>query len=151
MAANVEGTNKPLFEKHGINMWAFLVGLGVYCFALVADINSRMHDHQANSSVIAVVSGSLSTVSLVSTLVPQVIGYIILCISWICTAIFIVVVYEDGKLYKGARSWIYKNVKESVLIHIRNNNWFHEASDNSLIISSPSAEQPSPAALSDII
>lgn len=151
MAANVEGTNKPLFEKHGINMWAFLVGLGVYCFALVADINSRMHDHQANSSVIAVVSGSLSTVSLVSTLVPQVIGYIILCISWICAAIFIVVVYEDGKLYKGARSWIYKNVMESVLTHIRNNNWFHEASNNNLIISSPSTEQPPPAAVSDII
>lgn len=150
MAANVEGTNKPLFEKHGINMWAFLVGLGVYCFALVADINSRMHDHQANSSVIAVVSGSLSTVSLISTLAPQVIGYIILCISWICAAIFIVVVYEDGKLYKGARSWIYKNIMESALTHMQNNNWFHEASNN-IIISSPSTEQPPPAAISDNI
>lgn len=136
--------------------------------SVAADNNSRIHQtnlsiaadtnspvHEANSSRISrfiVVFKSLSIVSLVSILVPhpQVIGYIILSISCVCVAVFIVVVYEVGKLYNGACTWIYKNIMESALMHIRNNNWFHEASDNNMIISSPSTEQPLPA-ISDIV
>lgn len=184
VAANVEGTNKPLFEKHGIIMWSFLVELGGYCIALVADVNCRIHqsnssvaaadhthsrihqqnlsvaadtnspNHEANTSrinsLIAVIFGLLSTVSLVSTLVPPVVGYIILSISWICAPILVVVVYEDGKLYKGACRWIYKYFMVLVLTSTRKNNWFHEARNSNMVISSHSTEQ-SPAAISDIV
>lgn len=155
-----------VLEKHGVYRWAFLAAIGGYRVA--HEIDFRIHqtnpsisddpnfpDHQENSSRISsfvVVFKSLSIVSLVSTLVPlpEVIGYIILSMSCISAVVFIVVAYEVGKLYKEACRWIYKKIMESALTRIRNNNWFHEASNNNMIISNPSTEQPPPA-LSDIV
>ena len=137
VAANVEGTNKPLFEEYAINMSAFLVGMGVYCVALVADFNSRICQSNSNSaaaaaadtdissnvySLIAVVFGLLSTLSLVSILVPRVIGYVILGIGWLCAAIFLAV-FQGGRLIMDPVRWIYNKFIKPVFTKTRN--WFN--------------------------
>ena len=158
VAANAEGTNEPLLEKHGINMWFFLVGIGGYCAALNADIKSRIHQenssvaaadtntpiHQKNSfdvcSLIAVVFGSLSTISLVSILVPRVIGYVILGIAWIFAAVFIAV-YQDGRLIMDPGRLIYNKFIKPVFTKTRN--WFNEATTS--FPCCPSIKQPKAA------
>ncbi|KAL9448585.1 hypothetical protein AB3S75_015963 [Citrus x aurantiifolia] len=70
LGANTQGRTEPLFKTHTINMWGFIVAKAIYCFALAADIKSRLHQENSSqlSGLVAVVSGSVSAVSLVSTL-----------------------------------------------------------------------------------
>ena len=159
VAANAEGTNEPLLEKNGINMWFFLVGLGGYCAALDADIKSRIHQanssvaaadtgsptHQTNSSsicsLIAVVFGSLSTVSLVSILVPRVIGYAILGMTWGSAATFIAF-YQGGRLIVDPGRCIYNKFMKPVLTKTRN---CFNVITTSFSTTFLSTEQPKPA------
>ncbi|KAK9213922.1 hypothetical protein WN944_005908 [Citrus x changshan-huyou] len=103
LGANTQGRTEPLFKTHTINMWGFIVAKVIYCFALAADIKSRLHRENSSqlSGLVAVVSGSVSAVSLISTFLPPSIGHIILYTSWFFGAT-IVVLYQYGTLLMDA-------------------------------------------------
>ena len=71
---------------------------------------------------IAVVFGLLSILSLVSILVPRVIGYVILGIAWLSAAIFLVV-FQGGRLIMDPVRWIYNKFIKPVFTKTRN--WFN--------------------------
>lgn len=123
LGANAQGRTEPLFKTHTINMWGFLVAKVIYCFALAADIKSRLHRENSSqlSGLVAVVSGSVSAVSLVSTFLPSSIGHIILYTSWFCAAT-VIVLYQYGILLMDAcRRFYYDTLK---LLFTRIWNWF---------------------------
>lgn len=125
LGANTQGRTEPLFKTHTINMWGFLVAKVIYCFALAADIKSRLHQENSSqlSGLVAVVSGSVSAVSLVSTFLPPSIGHIILYTSWFCAAT-IIFLYQYGILFMDAcRRFYYDTLK---LLFTRIWNWFQD-------------------------
>lgn len=110
VGANVQGQTKSLLETHSTNICSFLIATAIYCYAYSADVKSRVH--RENSSqfwwLVAVASGSVSAVSLVSTFVPRSnIGHIILYTAWIGAAI-ISVVYHYGTLLMEASLKLYQ-------------------------------------------
>lgn len=123
LGANVQGTTKPLFETHLQNMWASLIAIVLYCFALPAYMESRLR--RANSfplsGVMAITSGSLASVSLVSTFLPRTIGHIILYVAWLC-GISWVIMYQYGRCFIDACRWLYHEILNPFFSSIRN--WF---------------------------
>ncbi|KAL5798839.1 hypothetical protein ACOSQ2_003659 [Xanthoceras sorbifolium] len=70
LQVNNQGTNNYSFETHPANLWAFLLATLVYCFAFAADIKYKFYNPRLRyaqlSRLVAVISGSLSSVSLIS-------------------------------------------------------------------------------------
>lgn len=82
----VQGTHDPLFETYAANMWSTLVAAVVFFCS----------EKISCSEFAAVVSGTLVSVSLISTLLAVKTGLIIICIAW-TFAVFVVVVYRYGR------------------------------------------------------
>ncbi|GAY62479.1 hypothetical protein CUMW_218130 [Citrus unshiu] len=68
---NVQDKNKSLIETHLMSMCLFLVALLIYAFAYFAVMKSELQIFNA----IAVISGSLCSVSLVSITLPHPYGH----------------------------------------------------------------------------
>ncbi|PON82952.1 hypothetical protein TorRG33x02_212480 [Trema orientale] len=68
------------FDTHRSDMWTFLLATLVYCFAFAA--NTRRRRYAVISGHVALISGSLSSVSLVSVLLPRSLGRLIF-FTWI--------------------------------------------------------------------
>ncbi|KAJ4717358.1 hypothetical protein OWV82_012257 [Melia azedarach] len=126
VGANAQGTTEPLLATHALNIWSFLAAKLLYCLALEADEVIRTRARQLNQencthfwSFVAFVSGSVSSVSLVSTLVSRSAGYIILSIAWICAAITIVV-YQYGSLVVDGCRWLFYELLKPFLNNIWN-------------------------------
>lgn len=124
VGANFQGKTKTLIETHSLNMWSFLVTIGIYFYAFSADGNSRRR--QENSSqfweLIAVVSGTASAFSLASTLLPQNVGDIILYNTLIFYGITLVVllVYHYGRIFMDASRQRYKEILVPIFSDICN-------------------------------
>ncbi|KAJ4717533.1 hypothetical protein OWV82_012395 [Melia azedarach] len=107
VGANVQGAAEPLFATHKMHICSFLLATSGYCGALAADVKSRRSG--ANSSqfwrLVAVNLGSLSSVSLVSTLAECSVGNIILFTAWTCAGV-IIFVYKYGKSFMAALRWL---------------------------------------------
>ena len=90
LQVNNQGTNKYSFETHPANLWVFLLATTVYCFAFVADIKSQYYNtsYAQLYSLLAVISGSLSSVSLISVFLPDLPGRLIF-IPWAFVSIFV--------------------------------------------------------------
>lgn len=123
LGANVQGTTEPIFITHALNMWSFLVFQAMYCFALATDIESLFQQENSTnrSGIIAITSGSLSAISLVSTFLQGSTGHIILYVSWAC-AVVIVVYHQYGRLFVGACLQVYHDTLNPIFTHIWN--WF---------------------------
>ena len=121
VGANVQGKTKPLLETHAINILSFLIATAIYCYAYSVDLKSRLR--RENSSqfwcLVAVVSGSTSAISLISTFFPQSnTGHIILCAAWIGTVI--IVVYQYRTLFSEACRQLYSETLKPLCIDICN-------------------------------
>ncbi|KAI9181966.1 hypothetical protein LWI28_020587 [Acer negundo] len=83
LQVNNQGTNNYSFQTHPANLWVFLLSTIVYCFAFVADIKSQYYKPSCAQlySLVAVISGSLSSVSLISLFLPDLPGRLIF-IPW---------------------------------------------------------------------
>ena len=123
LGANVQGTTQPIFKTHTLNMWSFLVSQAIYCFAFATDIKSlaQQENSTKRSGIIAITSGSLSAISLVSTFLQGSSGHIILYISWPC-AVVIVVYHQYGRLFIGASLQLYHDTLKPIFTNIWN--WF---------------------------
>lgn len=130
VGANVQGTTKPLIETHKVSLCTFLLATNFYYIALAADYKCQRN--QANSSqfwgLIAVIFGSLSAVSLISTFVPHSIGDTILYIFWISAAI-IITVHQYGRFFMDACHWLYQKILKPIFLSILN--WYR-ANDDSI-------------------
>ncbi|KAJ4717543.1 hypothetical protein OWV82_012404 [Melia azedarach] len=107
VSANVQGAAEPLFATHKMHIWSFLLATAAYCGALAADVKSR-HRRASSSQfwrLVAVILGSLSSVSLVSTFAERSVGNIILFTAWTCAGT-IIVIYKYGKSFLGALRWL---------------------------------------------
>ncbi|TXG62583.1 hypothetical protein EZV62_009577 [Acer yangbiense] len=82
-----QGTNNYSFQTHPANLWVFLLSTSVYCFAFVADIKSNP-SYAQRYSLVAVISGSLSSVSLISLFLPDLPGRLIF-IPWAFASIVV--------------------------------------------------------------
>ncbi|KAH9750828.1 WD REPEATS REGION domain-containing protein [Citrus sinensis] len=122
VGANVQGKTKPLLETHSINILSFLIATAIYCYAHSADLKSRLHLENSSQfwGLVAIVSGSNSAISLVSTFIPRSnIGHFILYTTWIGTAI-IVVVFQYGTLFSEACRQLYNETLKPFCIGICN-------------------------------
>ena len=125
MGATVQGTTKPLMETHKVSLYVSLVAIIVHYIAFAADNISQRY--QANSSqlwgLVAIIFGSLSVVSLVSTFFKQSAVEIICYIALSCTAI-ILVVYQYGRKLMAACHWLYHKILRPLFSKILN--WFQD-------------------------
>ena len=122
VGANVQGQTKSLLETHSINIWSFLIATAIYCYAHSADLKSRLHSENSSQSwaLVAVVSGSISAVFLVSTFVPRSdIRHIILYTTWICAPI-IIAVHQYWKSFTKACRQLYNETLKPFWINICN-------------------------------
>ncbi|TQD70193.1 hypothetical protein C1H46_044273 [Malus baccata] len=82
-----QGATESPFDTHPRHMWIFLSTTLVYCFALAANIKSRRNCtaifYSRMSGHIALLTGSLSSVSLVSIFFPSVLDEQLVFFSWI--------------------------------------------------------------------
>ncbi|KAK4847451.1 hypothetical protein QYF36_002032 [Acer negundo] len=119
-AANNQGTNRYSFETHPANLWVFLLATIVYCFAFVADIKSQDYNtsYAQLYSLVAVISGSLSSVSLISVFLPDLPGRLIF-IPWAFVPIVV-----SRNLIKRLCCWLYQMIKKTFLQAVRIWNWF---------------------------
>ncbi|KAK2650614.1 hypothetical protein Ddye_018103 [Dipteronia dyeriana] len=88
LQVNNQGTNKYSFETHPANLWVFLPATFVYCVAFAADMKSNFYstNYAKLSRFVAVISGSLSYVSLISIFLPPLPGRLIF-IPWTLVSI----------------------------------------------------------------
>ena len=123
MGAYVQGTTKSLMETHRVSLCVSLVAIIVHYIAFAADKMPRRH--QANFSqlwgLIAIVFGSLSAVSLISTFFTQSVAEIICYVALSCTAI-IIVVYQYVRKLMDACHWLYHEILRPFFSKILN--WF---------------------------
>ncbi|KAL5798835.1 hypothetical protein ACOSQ2_003655 [Xanthoceras sorbifolium] len=81
LIAMLQVTNNYSFETHLANLWAFLLGKFVYCVAFAADTKYQFYNPRLSyaqlSRLVAVISGSLSSVSLISIFLPYLPGRLI--------------------------------------------------------------------------
>ena len=93
VGANLRGTTKLLMETHRVSLCLFLTTIIIHYIAFVAD--KRSQRNQANPSqlwgLIAIISGSLSTISLVSTFFTS--AEIICYIALGCAAIILSLIH----------------------------------------------------------
>ncbi|CAN6566439.1 unnamed protein product [Malus baccata var. baccata] len=82
-----QGANVSPFDTHPRVMWIFLSTTLVYCFAFAVNIKSRRNCttifYSRMSGHIALLTGSLSSVSLVSIFFPSVLDERLVFFSWI--------------------------------------------------------------------
>ena len=108
MGVNVQGTTKPLMETHRVSLCVLLVAIIIHYIAYAADKKSQRN--QANPlqfwGLIAVISGSLSIVSLVSTFFTGSVAEII-CYIALGSAAVIILVYKYGSMFMDACRQIY--------------------------------------------
>ncbi|KAK2650693.1 hypothetical protein Ddye_018182 [Dipteronia dyeriana] len=90
LQVNNQGTNRYSFQTHPANLWVFLLATLVYCFASVADFKSQYYNpsYAQLYSLVAVISGSLSSVSLISIFLPDLPGRLIF-IPWAFVSIVV--------------------------------------------------------------
>ncbi|KAL6289969.1 hypothetical protein ACE6H2_007479 [Prunus campanulata] len=100
-----QGATKSPFDTHRGIMWIFLLATLVYCFAFAANMKSRRNSSTVYSRIsghFALLSGSLSSVSLFSIFLPRfpneqlvfflwIIMPLIVARKWICTATHLLV------------------------------------------------------------
>ena len=103
------GTTKQLKETHGVSLYVFLATTIIHYIAFVADKMSQCN--QANPSqfwgLISIISGSLSTISLVSTFFTS--AEIICYIALGCATI-IIVVYQYGIIFTNVCRGFYDDI-----------------------------------------
>ncbi|KAK3195133.1 hypothetical protein Dsin_026443 [Dipteronia sinensis] len=106
LQVNNQGTNNHSFETHPANLWAFLLATLVYCFAFVADIKSQYYNSSYAQlySLVVVISGSLSSVSLISVFLPDLLGRLIF-VLWAFVSIFV-----SRSLIIGICCWLYQTI-----------------------------------------
>ncbi|TXG62634.1 hypothetical protein EZV62_009628 [Acer yangbiense] len=106
LQVNIQGINKYSFETHPANLWVFLLSTSVYCVAFAADIQSKSYSANYTQlfSFVAVISGSLSSVSLVSMFLPPLLGRLIF-IPWA----FVFIVLSRGLIVSICR-WLYQMI-----------------------------------------
>ena len=111
MGASIQGIAQPLKETHRVSLCVFLVAIIAHYIAFASEKVSQRN--QANPSqlwgLIAIISGSLSTVSLASTFFTHSVAEIICYIALGCTAI-IIVVYQYGSMFMDACRLIYDDI-----------------------------------------
>ena len=109
LQVNNQGTNKYSFETHPASLWVFLLATIVYCFAFVADIKSQDHNtsYAQLYSLVAVISGSLSSVSLISIFLPDLPGRLIF-ISWAFVSIVV-----SRSLIISLCCWLYQMIMKT--------------------------------------
>ncbi|XP_024957638.2 uncharacterized protein LOC112499238 [Citrus sinensis] len=109
--ASIQGIAQPLKETHRVSLCVFLGAIIIHYIAFAADKMSQRN--QANPSqfwgLIAIISGSLSTISLASTFFTYTVAEIICYIALGCAAI-IIVVYQYGSRFMDACRWIYDDI-----------------------------------------
>ncbi|KAK3195132.1 hypothetical protein Dsin_026442 [Dipteronia sinensis] len=103
---NNQGTNNYSFETHPANLWVFLLATLVYCFAFVADIKSQYYN--PSYAQLAVISGSLSSVSLISLFLPDLPGRLIF-IPWAFVSIVV-----SRSLIISLRFWLYQMIMNTI-------------------------------------
>ena len=140
MGVNVQGTTEPLMETHRVSLCVSLVAIIFHYIAFAADNMSQCY--QANSSqlwgLIAVIFGSLSVVSLVSTFFTQSVAKIICYVALSCGAI-IIVVCQYGRKPMDACHWLYHEILRPFFYNILN--WFQAYYNN--FSSTEQQQQPS--------
>ncbi|KAI9180215.1 hypothetical protein LWI28_002419 [Acer negundo] len=109
LQVNNQGTNKYSFETHQANLWVFLLATFVYCVAFAADIQSKFYstNYAKLSRFVAVISGSLSSVSLISIFLPPLLGRLIF-IPWA----FVSIVLSRGFIVSISR-WLYRTIMKT--------------------------------------
>ncbi|KAJ0112223.1 hypothetical protein Patl1_00340 [Pistacia atlantica] len=110
------------FETNIANIWIFLVNTLFYCFALVADL--KYQHHQTNYSQylgpVAIISGSLSSASIISILVGDV-AFVI----W--AFVPVIVAYQHATALKNAYNLLLQKIKSSAFINMAYD-WFKGSS-----------------------
>lgn len=84
LQVKAQGAYASPFDTHPGDMWTFLVATLLYCFAFAANI--KCHPHQTKtcsriSATVALLSGSLSSVALLSIFLPPLLARLIF-FSW---------------------------------------------------------------------
>ncbi|KAK3195083.1 hypothetical protein Dsin_026393 [Dipteronia sinensis] len=107
LQVNDNGGSACYFETHPVNMWVFLLATFAYCIAFVADFQSKFYStkYAKLSRFIAVISGSLSSVSIISIFLPPLLGPLIF-IPWAFMSIFL----SRGFIVSICR-WFYQMIK----------------------------------------
>ncbi|KAI9182631.1 hypothetical protein LWI28_027345 [Acer negundo] len=106
LQVNNQGTNNYSFQRHPANLWVFLLSTSVYCFAFIADIKSQYYNpsYAQLYSLVAVISGSLSSVSLISLFLPDLPGRLIF-IPWAFMSIVV-----SRRLIISLCCWLYQMI-----------------------------------------
>ncbi|KAK3195134.1 hypothetical protein Dsin_026444 [Dipteronia sinensis] len=101
--------NNQGFETHPANLWAFLLATLVYCFAFVADFKSQYYNpsYAKLYGLVAVISGSLSSVSLISLFLPDLPGRLIF-IPWAFVSIVV-----SHSLIISLCCWLYQMIMKT--------------------------------------
>ncbi|TXG62629.1 hypothetical protein EZV62_009623 [Acer yangbiense] len=109
LRVNNQGGKNYSFETHPANLWVFLLATFAYCVAFAADIQSKFYStkYALLSSCVAVISGSLSSVSLISIFLPPLLGRLIF-IPWA----FVSIVLSRGFIVSICR-WFYRMIMKS--------------------------------------
>ncbi|KAK4859074.1 hypothetical protein QYF36_026401 [Acer negundo] len=106
---NNQATNKYSFETHPTNLWVFLLATFVYSVAFAANIQSKFY-----SINVFAISGSLSSVSLISMFLPGLPGRLIF-IPWA----FVSVVLSRGFIICIC-CWLYRMIMMKTFFQIVN-------------------------------
>ena len=138
MSANVQGTNESLMETRRVSLCVSLVAIIFYYIAFAADNISQRYQAKFSQlcGPIALIFGSLSVASLVSTFFTQSVAEVICYVALGCsgsTAI-IMVAYQYGRKLMDACHWLYNKILRPSFCKILN--WFKAHYNNN-----PSPEQ----------
>ncbi|KAJ0042962.1 hypothetical protein Pint_17310 [Pistacia integerrima] len=90
-------------------MLAFLLATLVYCFAFAADLKSQIHhtNHSKFFSTIAIISGYLSSVSLVAMILSGLLGHFVF-VLW--ALVFIIIVCQHAVFIKHTCHWLHQKI-----------------------------------------
>ncbi|KAK4848382.1 hypothetical protein QYF36_012255 [Acer negundo] len=105
LQVNNQSTNKYSFETHPVNLWVFLLATLVYCFAFVSQYYNPSYAQLY--SLLAVISGSLSSVSLFSVFLPDLLGRLIY-IPWAFVSIVV-----SRSLIISLCCWLYQMIMKT--------------------------------------
>ena len=83
-----QGTAQSPFQTSLPSMWAFLLATIIYCFAFAANMTFKCTWYSRLSGHVAFFAGSFSSISLVSVLLPALLGHLIFSV-WIILPIVV--------------------------------------------------------------
>jgi len=83
-----QGTAQSPFQTSSPSMWAFLLATFIYCFAFAANMRFKCTRYSRLSGHVAFFAGSFSSISLVSVLLPALLGRLIFAV-WIILPIMV--------------------------------------------------------------